>query len=90
VTVLTIEITEADHIQGIPGGKVNILELSVILNKSVYVHVSYSERFPRYSYFTVQFYKIVDKLNNNKLRGFESIPIERLPPVSEASANFSG
>jgi hypothetical protein len=30
--------------------------VSVILSKKcVYVHVTYSERFPRYSYFTVQF-----------------------------------
>jgi hypothetical protein len=28
--------------------------VSVILSKIVYVHVSYSERFPRYSYFTEQ------------------------------------
>jgi hypothetical protein len=28
---------------------------SVILNKKVYMYVSYSERFPRYSYFTVQY-----------------------------------
>jgi hypothetical protein len=30
-------------------------EVIVSKQKSVYVHVSYSERFPRYSYFTVQY-----------------------------------
>jgi hypothetical protein len=30
--------------QSVPGGKIIV---SVILNKIVYVHVSYSERFPR-------------------------------------------
>jgi hypothetical protein len=44
-------------IQGVPGGKINILGGHSIGNSK---HVSYSERFPRYSYFTVQF-KIVDK-----------------------------
>jgi hypothetical protein len=28
--------------------------VSVILTKTVYVHVSYSELFPRYNYFTIQ------------------------------------
>jgi hypothetical protein len=39
------------------GGKVNILgghSIGHSKQKCVYVHVSYSERFPRYSYFTVQ------------------------------------
>jgi hypothetical protein len=47
-----------DTIQCVPGGKVNILGSPIISNskqESVYVHVSYSELFPRYSYFTVQF-----------------------------------
>jgi hypothetical protein len=36
--------------QGVPGGKVNILgghSIGHSKQKSVYVHVSYSERFPR-------------------------------------------
>jgi hypothetical protein len=38
------------NIQNVPGGKVNILEGHSVRHskqKSVYVHVSYSERFPR-------------------------------------------
>jgi hypothetical protein len=38
------------HIQGAPGGKVNILgdhRIGHSMQKSVYVHVSYCERFPR-------------------------------------------
>jgi hypothetical protein len=38
------------HIQGVSGGKVNILGRHVIghsKQKCLYVHVSYSERFPR-------------------------------------------
>jgi hypothetical protein len=45
-----------DAIQSVPGGNVNILGGHSIGNskqKSVYLHVSYSERFPRWSYFTV-------------------------------------
>jgi hypothetical protein len=41
----------------VPGGEVNILGGHCVGHsgqKSVYVHVSYSERFPRYSYFGVQ------------------------------------
>jgi hypothetical protein len=47
-----------DVIQGVPGGKVNILgghNISHYKQKGVYIHVSYSERFLRQSYFTVQF-----------------------------------
>jgi hypothetical protein len=39
-----------DAIQGVPGGKVTILgghSIGHSKQKSVYVHVSYSERFPR-------------------------------------------
>jgi hypothetical protein len=42
---------------GVPGGKVNILRGHSVghsKKKLVCVHVSYSERFPRWSYFTVQ------------------------------------
>jgi hypothetical protein len=49
---------ERTGIQDVPGGKVNILRGHSIVHsdqKSVYVHVTYSERFPRYSYFTVQY-----------------------------------
>ena len=45
------------HIQSVPGGNVNSLGRHSIghsKQKIVYVHVCYSERFPRYSYFTVQ------------------------------------
>jgi hypothetical protein len=46
-------------VQNVPGRKVNIWEVivSVFLRKkrSVYVHVSYSERFPRESYVTVEY-----------------------------------
>jgi hypothetical protein len=45
-------------IQSVSVGKVNILgghSIDHSRQKSVYVHVSYSERFPRYSYFTVQY-----------------------------------
>ena len=44
-------------IQGVPGGNFNILGGHIIghpKQKCVYVHVSYSERFLRYSYFTVE------------------------------------
>jgi hypothetical protein len=46
------------YTQGVPGGKVNIQGGHSIGNskqKIVYVHVSYSERFPRQSYFTVRY-----------------------------------
>jgi hypothetical protein len=46
------------YIHGVPGGKVNILgghSIGHSKQKSVYVHMSYSERFPRYNYFTVQY-----------------------------------
>jgi hypothetical protein len=45
------------HIQGVPGGNVNILgghSIDHSKQKGVYVYLSYSERFPKYSYFTVQ------------------------------------
>jgi hypothetical protein len=44
-------------IQGVPVRKVNILighSIGHSKQKSVYVHVSYFELFPRYSYFTLQ------------------------------------
>jgi hypothetical protein len=40
-----MEVLASQTKQDVPGGKVNILG----------VYVSYSERFPRYSYFIVQF-----------------------------------
>jgi len=46
---------------GVPGGKVNILgghNISKSKIKSVYVHVSYSERFQREKYFTAQDFRI--------------------------------
>jgi hypothetical protein len=54
----------ARPIQSVPGGKASILGCHSIghskqKKKSVYVHVSYSERFPRWSYLTVQFQNIV-------------------------------
>jgi hypothetical protein len=45
-------------IQGVPGGKVSIPgghNTGHSKQEIVCVHVSYSERFPRYSYFTVQY-----------------------------------
>jgi len=44
------------HIQGVTGGKVNILggySIGHSTQKPLYEHVSYSERFPRYSHLTV-------------------------------------
>ena len=44
------------YIQGVPGGKVNILGGHIISHskqKTLYEHVSYSELFPRYSHLTV-------------------------------------
>jgi hypothetical protein len=44
------QIPEPHRMQGVPGGKVNILgghSIGYSKQKSVYVHVSYSERFPR-------------------------------------------
>ena len=44
-------------IKSVPGGNVNILgghSIGHSKKKRVYVHVSYSARFPRWSYFTVQ------------------------------------
>jgi hypothetical protein len=46
------------HTQTVQGGKVQYSRTHSIAHskqKSVYVLVSYSERFPRYSYFTVQY-----------------------------------
>jgi hypothetical protein len=46
------------HIQCVSRGKINILGghgIGHSKQKSVYVPVSYSERFPRYSYFIVQY-----------------------------------
>jgi len=43
--------------QGVPGGKVNILgghSIGHSKQKCLYEHVSYSERFPRWSYLNVQ------------------------------------
>ena len=43
-------------IQGVPGGKVNILgghSIGHSKQKTLYEHVSYSEWFPRYSHLTV-------------------------------------
>jgi hypothetical protein len=45
-------------INGVPGSGVNILggpNIGHSKQKTVYVHVSYPERFPRYNYFSVQF-----------------------------------
>jgi hypothetical protein len=42
--------------RGIPGGKANILggrSIDHSKHKAAYVHVPYSERFPRYRYFSV-------------------------------------
>ena len=44
------------YTQGVPGGKVNILgghSIGHSKQKTLYEHVSYSERFPRYSHLTV-------------------------------------
>jgi hypothetical protein len=44
--------------QDVPEGKVSVLgghSIGHSKQKIVYVHVSYSERFPKYSYFTVQY-----------------------------------
>jgi hypothetical protein len=46
-----------NSIQNVPEGKVSILgghSIGHSKQKSVYAHVSYSEQFPRLSYFTVQ------------------------------------
>jgi hypothetical protein len=51
-------ITSMDLVSECPRGKVTILgrySIGHSKQKNVYVHVSYSERFPRYSYFTVQY-----------------------------------
>jgi hypothetical protein len=51
------------YIQGVPGGKVNILgsrSIGHYKQKTKYEYVSYSERFPSYSHLTVDG-KIVDK-----------------------------
>jgi hypothetical protein len=45
------------HIQSVPGEEVNILgdhSIGHLKQESVYVHVSYSERVPRYRCFTVE------------------------------------
>jgi hypothetical protein len=45
-------------IQSVPGGNVNVLgghSIGHSKQESVYVHVFYSERFPRYSYVTVRY-----------------------------------
>jgi hypothetical protein len=45
------------YIQNVPGGNVIILGGHIMghsKQKSLFVHVSYSERFPRENYFTVQ------------------------------------
>jgi hypothetical protein len=46
----TLYIGSAEYIQNVPGGKFNILgghSIGHSKKKSVYVHASYSERFPR-------------------------------------------
>ena len=43
--------------QGVPGGKINVLgghSIGHSKQKTLYEHVSYSERFPRYSHLTLQ------------------------------------
>jgi hypothetical protein len=45
-----VYLQKSSYIQRIPGGKVNILgghSIGHSKQKSVYVHVSYSEKFPR-------------------------------------------
>jgi hypothetical protein len=57
---LFYDALSSQTIQDVPGGKVNILrghnighpKQKIVL---VFVRVSYFERYPRYSYFTVQF-----------------------------------
>ena len=49
-------VLKSCDIQGVPGGKVNILGGHIIghsKQKILYEHVSYSERFPRYMHLTV-------------------------------------
>jgi hypothetical protein len=51
------------YIQSVPGGKVNILggySIGHSKQKTLYEHVSYSERFPRQSHLNAN-HKIVDK-----------------------------
>jgi hypothetical protein len=55
---ISLIIRTCQHLglHNVPGGKVNNLgghRISHSKQKSVYVRVSYSEQFPRYSYFTV-------------------------------------
>jgi hypothetical protein len=50
-------VLKIDIIQGVPRGKVNILgghNIGHSKQKSVHVHVTFSEQFLRYSYFTIQ------------------------------------
>jgi hypothetical protein len=68
-------IQAKEDIQDVPGGKVNILgghSIGHSKQKSVYVHVFYSVRFPRQSYFTVQ-HKKGDKTDCSDYRGI-SLP----------------
>jgi hypothetical protein len=54
---LSNDAVSSKIIQGVPEGKDNILgghSIGHSKRNSVYVHVSYSEMFPRWSYFTVQ------------------------------------
>jgi hypothetical protein len=49
ISIIWISATVIQNIQNVPGGKVNILGGNSIGNskeKSLYKHVSYSERFP--------------------------------------------
>ena len=49
-TFQVLSVGYTAHIQGVPGGKVNILgghSIGHSKQKTLYEHVSYSERFPR-------------------------------------------
>jgi hypothetical protein len=62
-----------------PGGKNNILGGHSIVHckqKNVYVHMPYSERFPRYSYFTVQCTDQQHAMTSHKLQSALMLTVE--------------
>jgi hypothetical protein len=76
-------VISSDHyvayIQSVPGEKVNILgghSIGHSKQKNIYVHVSYSERFPRYSYFTAHCTEEQHAMSSHELQSALMLSVE--------------
>jgi hypothetical protein len=78
-----VEMCLTNVIQSVPGEKANILggpSIDHSKRKIVYVHVPYSERFPRwiYSYFTVHSTKEQHAMSSHELQSALMLTVEFL------------